>query len=146
MDSKGVLKGLEKEEWIMIDRILSYSNADSISKITPIDLLRYLITGTADSESDIKLIKYTIPKSWITKENVTQLMPFVYAKKKSRQIQSIMSSFASPKNSTIGLEAMHLINLYRNQNYNYPELCFLCHSKKTQNEMADDYSSWWKAQ
>lgn len=63
LDSKGVLTGLENKEWIKVDRILSYENADSIYKISPIDLLRYLISENQTSETNIKLLKYSIPKS-----------------------------------------------------------------------------------
>jgi hypothetical protein len=145
LDSKGLLIGLEKEEWLKVEKILSYESADSIYKISPIDLLRYLISEKQNTESNIKLIKYSITKSWITKKHVTELMKFIHAGKKSRQIQSNMSNLATQRFSTLGLEAMHLINLYKIQNYKYPGLNvgFL---EKPQKEMAKDFDEWWSKQ
>ena len=75
-------------------------------------------------------------------------MQLIYSDKKSRQIANSMACCAKPGYSTVGLEAMHLINLYKSENYNYPALTFLMTEvgKKSQIEMTADYNIWWKKQ
>ena len=137
------LTGLDKKEWARVDRILSYKTADSVSKITPIEVLRYLISDNVKGDSNIKQVSYKFPRSWMSQDEVGKLMPFIASTKKARQIQSSLSSFALPRYSTLGYEAMHLINLFKYNNYNYPSLCFLFESKKSQEDMAKDFTAWW---
>lgn len=52
------LKGLKKQEWFKIDKVLSSKNKDDINTISPVDLLRYLITKNHDIYSQIILNFY----------------------------------------------------------------------------------------
>ncbi len=137
------LTGLDKKEWARVDRILSYKTADSVSKITPIEVLRYLISDNPAAKSNSKTVQYLFPRTWLSQDDVGKLMKFINSTKKARQIQSSGSSFAIPKDSTLGYEAMHLINLFKYNNYKYPSLCFLFESKKSQEDMAKDFTAWW---
>ena len=148
MNPENSIISLNEEEWLRVDKILSEKSSESINLISPIDLLRYLATENHLSNSNVKSLKYFIPKSWIKKSHVNQLMLLIYSKKKSRQITNSMACCAEPDYSTVGLEAMHLINLYKIQNYNYPALTFLMTEvgRKSQIEMIRDYENWWSEQ
>ncbi len=148
MDSDNAIISLSEEEWLRVDKIISEKSFENLDLISPIDLLRYLATENHLSDSDIKSLKYFIPKSWIKKEHIKQLMQLIYSEKKSRQITNSKTCCAKPGYSTVGLEAMHLLNLYKIENYNYPALTFLMTEvgKKSQIDMIEDYNNWWKEQ
>ena len=148
MNSENSIISLNEEEWIRVDKILSEKSCENINLISPIDLLRYLATENHLSNSNIKSLKYSIPKFWIKKSHVNQLMLLIYCEKKSRQITNSMACCAETGYSTVGCEAMHLINLYKIESYNYPALTFLMTEvgKKSQIELIKDYESWWSKQ
>ena len=148
MESNYSIVFLNEEEWLKVDKILSEESPENINLISPIDLLRYLATENHLSNSNIKSSKYFIPKSWIKKSDVNQLMLLINSDKKSRQLTNSMACCAESGYSTVGFEAMHLINLYKIENYNYPTLSFLMSEVgiKSQIEMIKDYENWWSEQ
>jgi len=148
MISEDSIFSLNEEEWLRIDKILSEKSSENINLISPIDLLKYLATENHLSDSNIKSLKYFIPKSWIKKSHINQLMLLIHSEKKSRQITNSMTCCAERGYSTVGFEAMHLINLFKIENYNYPALTYLMTEvgKKSQIEMIRDYENWWSEQ
>ena len=148
IDSDDSIISLNEEEWLRVDKILSEESPENINLISPIDLLRYLATENHLSNSNIKSSKYFIPKSWIKKSHVNQLMLLINSEKKSRQLTNSMACCAESGYSTVGFEAMHLINLYKIENYNYPALTFLMTEvgRRSQIEMIKDYENWWRKQ
>jgi hypothetical protein len=49
-------------------------------------------------------------------------------------------------NSTVGIEAMHLISIYKDTTFHYPSLCstyYLCKPEE-QVKKAKEFEIWWK--
>lgn len=127
-----------------IDSLLISDNKENLYKITPIELLQYLMSEKENDDKDlIKSFRYIVPKDWFRKEYIDELIQYVYSTKPAYKINSVFASMATLKKSTVGYEAIHLLSAYRYENFNYPALCFLCYSKD-QEEMADDFVIWWK--
>jgi len=145
--------------WIKLDKLLSKSPKDSLARVRPIDYLRYLVTFQFDSDyelmvrsrNDSKQIprfmqwKYTFTNAWVAKEDVDTLMRYVYSKQEAKIPWPVTSSYVPDKPSTVGIEAMQLIAIYRSKDFYYPSLCstyYFC-KPENQDDMAAEYVSWW---
>jgi hypothetical protein len=73
-------------------------------------------------------------------------MNFVKSKDFAFIPYSFLSSSASTEKSTVGIEAMHLINIYKNKDFYYPDLCSTVYFCKPENQdkLATEYIIWWK--
>ncbi|MEC4005531.1 hypothetical protein OX283_012750 [Flavobacterium sp. SUN052] len=128
---------------------------DSLIKIKPINFLRYLTTTNfknnliqnRDSSFAPSICFYNrINKNWITKDDVEQLMNYIKSKEFAYIPYSVLSSAASTEKSTVGIEAMHLIKIYRNKEFYYPDLCSTVYFCKPENQdkLAQEYIIWWE--
>ena len=57
------------------------------------------------------------PNGWIKAEHIHELIKYIESKEKSAFVISSLSSYLPPGSSTVGNEAMYLINGYRNNKY-----------------------------
>ncbi len=127
---------------------------DSLIKIKPIDFLRYLSTTNFKNnliQNRNSIFAHSIcfhnriNKEWITKEDVKQLMCYIKSKELAIIPYSVISSATSIERSTVGIEAMHLIKIYRDRTFDYPDLCspvYFC-KPENQDQLAQDYIIWW---
>ena len=128
---------------------------DSLFKIKPIDYLRYLSTTNfknnlvqnRDSFFAPSICFYNhVNNIWVTKEDVAELINYIKSKEFAYIPYSVVSSAASTEKSTVGIEAMHLINIYKNKNFYYPDLCspiYFC-KPENQNKLAEEFILWWE--
>ena len=135
-----------------IDVMKIISNKDSLLKIEPLKYLEALSFVKLDKGNAKHKIINTLPLNyfvtdeWIKKSDVEKLMPLIYEKKLSYQPWPTISSQFPNENSTKGIEAMHLIKIFRDSTFRYPSICSTCEisSQKEQDERADELTKWWK--
>lgn len=139
------------------DKIGSYifkEAPDSLYTVKPIDFLRYLGTTKYLPKKDkfiedlsVHMItfKYSLDKKWLSENDIDSLIHYVRSKEVARMPYSIYSSQAPWEKTTIGIEAMHLISLYKTENFNYPSLCSVFYFCKPadQDKLADEFINWW---
>ena len=132
----------------------SMTNKDSLLNIKPIDFLKSLTYRKLKKGTETNKIINTIPfnifihKEWVTKEDVRQLMKYLYKQDIAETPWPMISSQMPKENSTAGIEAMHLINIYKDTTFHYPSLCstyYLCKPDE-QVEKAKEFEIWWKEQ
>ena len=150
---------LDFKDWSYVSSML-FNPADSLLQVEPIDYLRFLSTFKYDIKDSLLeqlekhvtilpptiLWKYTINNKWIKKEDIDTLIMFVHSKQPAHIPWPMISSMIPYENTTVGIEAMHLINLYRNEKFHYPSLCSTYYFCKPENQdiLADEYVEWWK--
>jgi hypothetical protein len=81
----------------------------------------------------------------VKEKDVEGLIKYIYSKQLAFMPWPMISSMFPYANSTIGIEAMHLINIYRHKEFQYPSLCstyYFC-KPETQNSLANDFMKWW---
>lgn len=136
--------------WIEITNAISQK--DSLLKYRPNDFLRMLSfqkldTGTAMKKKIHSLpFNYFIQGEWVKKEDVAELIKSIYSTKISKAPLPIVSSQMPMVNSTVGIEAMHLIEIYRDSTFRYPSLCSTYYFCKPEEQMqkADELNTWWQ--
>ena len=128
------------------------SNKDSLLNIKPINFLKSLAHRKLEKGTETNKIINTIPfnifihKEWVTKDDVRQLMKFIHNRDIAKTPWPMISSQMPMVNSNIGIEAMHLINIYKDTTFHYPSLCstyYLCKPEE-QVEKAKEFEIWWK--
>ena len=151
------LEHLDYKSWKKIKDSKFNKINDSLFKISPVDYLRFLITTEFSGENNLvtnrnRLFALSIPfensinNSWIEEKDIEILIKYVKSKEFAYLPYSTISSAASTDNSTIGIEAMHLINIYKNKKFYYPDLCSTIYFCKLENQdkLAEEYIIWWK--
>ena len=131
---------------------LAISNKDSLLKIKPIDFLKSLSHRKLKKGTETHKIINTLPfnntikNEWVTKQDVEQLMKLIYNQDIAETPWPMISSQMPMINSTVGIEAMHLITIYKDTTFHYPSLCstyYLC-KPENQIETAKEFENWWK--
>jgi len=99
----------------------SYSNELHYREIKPIDFILSLALPDSIVEVTIYfLVPDTIPKDWITKDDLKVLMEYIDSEQPATEVINIYLSMSFPeKQSTISKEIVKLINGYIND-------CYLC--------------------
>lgn len=149
------IKLLDSIKWNSINNSKFNRINDSLIKIKPIDYLRYLATSNFKNNLIQNRNSYFAPSicfynrinnNWINKEDVEQLMNYIKSKEFAYIPYSVFSSAASTEKSTVGIEAMHLINIYKNKDFYYPDLCSTFYFCKPENQdrLAQEYIIWWE--
>ncbi|MFH1594109.1 MAG: hypothetical protein ABID09_05390 [Candidatus Omnitrophota bacterium] len=107
------------------------------AEMTPLDFLNLLVERTGTTV----YIKYKNqpPTDWIKEEDVGRLMELIESKRVSAPVMSELSSYLPYSDSTVGNEAMFLIEGFRTGKYP-PLMC----SNYGFNESPDEYRRWWK--
>ena len=153
------IKELNINDWVYIGSCISSESPDSLYNIKPIDYLNYLGTFEYDiydsisnnGNSNKKYLptipfKYKVKNSWLQKDDIDTLIQYVHSKELAYMPFSIYSSQAPFQNTTIGIEAMHLISLHKDQDFLYPSLCsvyYFC-KPKDQEKLTNEFIKWWK--
>lgn len=129
-------------------------NKDSLLGIKPIEFLKFLAHGKLEKSTETNKIINIIPlnffiyNEWVTIDDVRELMTLIYNQEISSTPWPIISSQMPMVHSTVGIEAMHLINIYKDTTFHYPSLCsthYLCKPEE-QMEKAKEMEIWWKAE
>jgi len=130
----------------------SISNKDSLLKVKPIDFLKSLTHRKLEKGTKTNKIintltfNNTIQNEWVTKQDVEQLIELIYNQDIAETPWPMISSQMPMINSTVGIEAMHLITIYKDSTFHYPSMCstyYLCKPEE-QNEKAKEFDKWWK--
>jgi|GEM_PF-5864403 len=124
-----------------------WSNAPVLAEDTPIDSLaaidffRALKHPTSASKPlDFVTVREKIPKGWVTRSDVAQLMEHIRSNERAYCVVSVLSSYLPvDDSSTVGGQAMDLIDLYR-FNLEYPPL-WSC--AKTDTDRIASITKWW---
>ena len=116
--------------------ILTYNFSDeSFEKMNPLEFLHSLEKST----SVITLMSFA-PDGWIRQEHISELIKLVDSKKPCAAVVSALSSYLPVEGSTIGNEAMFLIEGYKCGKY--PPALYSAGG--TSNRNPDEYKKWWK--
>jgi len=148
------IENLDVSDYNKIERYISNETPDSLYTIKPIDFLKYLGTSKYLPKKDkfiedlsVHMIpfKFSLDKKWLTEHDIDSLIHYVRSKEIARMPFSVYSSQAPWEKTTIGIEAMHMINLYKTENFNYPSLCSVVYFCKPadQDKLADEFIKWW---
>jgi hypothetical protein len=151
---KRTLPEINFVDYNKIESFIFNENPDSLYAIKPMDYLRYLGTTKYIPKKDkfiedlsVHMIpfKFSLEKKWLTENDIDSLIHYVKSKEIARMPFSLYSSTAPLEKTTIGIEAMHLINLYKTENFIYPSLCSVYYFCKPadQDKLADEYIKWW---
>jgi len=118
-------------------------NQKNFLNTSPLDYLGYLSCVSENQTVSIVLITFDVESNWVTKEDVAKLMPYIESTQPARK--PWLNGMEKPKStSTIGIEAMHLVEIYKNKNFNYPytESEGYC-TKEQQLIRAQQLHDWW---
>jgi len=107
------------------------------TKITPLDFLDVL---KSRSGTLVTIWVYP-PKDWIKKEHINQLCELVDSDKPAAPVVSVISSYRPQPQSTVGNEAMFLIEGFRKGHYP-PDLCSVHYFKGN----PEEFRKWCKEQ
>jgi hypothetical protein len=150
---------LDSTKWSFVGK-MAFNSVDSLLKIDPVDYLKYL--GTFKYQIKDSLVtnlqihnnkfpsmiswKFTINNCWITKRDVDSLIKYIYSKQPAHMPWPMISSTISNDKTTIGIEALHLINIYRHNDFHYPSLCSTYYFCKPDNQdrLANEFIEWWE--
>ncbi len=153
------LPEMDFKSWIRIERMHSINFKDSLPNIRPIDYLRFLGTFQFDMDESgnrspasggkvvppMEVWKFSVTNAWVTRRDVDTLIRYMNCTQKAKIPISVNSTMIPEKNTTIGIEAMHLISLYRNREFNYPSAnstYYLC-PPENQQKLAAEFRGWW---
>ncbi len=148
------IEDIEFTDYNKIGRYIFNETPDSLYTINPIDFLRYLGTTKYLPKKDkfiedlsVHMIpfKISLDKKWLTEKDIDTLIHYVKSKEIARMPFSLLSSQIPLEKTTVGIEAMHLISLYKTDNFNYPSLCstfYFC-KPANQDKLADEFIKWW---
>jgi hypothetical protein len=106
------------------------------SKTDPLALLNIL---KKHPESTLMVLE--APRDWIKEEHVRQLMQLIDSQEPAAPVVSIVSSYYPNNKSTVGTEAMFLIEGFRIGHYP-PSTCSL-HYFKDINNSRNELRKWW---
>jgi len=130
----------------------SVENKERLLKIKPLDYLKSLATERLEkgiiTHKPINTLAFNIRihNEWVTKEDVKELMEFINNETEAKTPWPMISSQMPLENTTIGIEAMHLIKIYKDTTFHYPSLCstyYLC-KPEDQNKLVLEYQEWWE--
>lgn len=127
-----------------VDKRPSYLDSNGIvdfKVITVKEFMKELIVNKRE-ENTIYTLNYNHPAdtNWITKEDIKYLMNFIYSKQDAKCIMNISASLLGKGSSTIGDQAIRLIEAYRNKE-NFPNEMLIC-SKYNDNKK-NEIEKWW---
>ena len=147
-EQKTKIEPFSETEYAKIRLFLKYKgkkdsiDSENLRKIKPYWFLRFL--ATAPNASFWLLPE--LPRDWVTKEDVAELMPFVNSRQPARRVVlQIHSSIPSTNLSTVGVEAIFLIRRYNGES-KPPGWGDVYLDPKDQDEVAAEYLSWWRAE
>ena len=132
---------IESVKYLEIE--IALLNKDSLLKQNPADYLKSL--SYYNFEESNKMVNrlpfdYFINKEWVTKKDVGELMPFIRYKNLAKLPWPSIYSQKPKVNLTIGIEAMRLINIYRDTSFKYPAVfCTI----DEQDQLVKEYINWW---
>ena len=122
-------------------------NQENLNATSPLDYLNLLACVAEDGTPSVILFMYRVDNKWVTKEHVTELMKLINSTQPARRPWSSVNDGHASSNSTIGIEAMQLIELYKDSNYVYPTMTdggFI--TAEAQVTKADELRKWWESQ
>ena len=104
------------------------------SRVSPIDFVNIL----KKNRHSIMVIDSPPPEIWIKKEHVPKLMNMIYSSEPAAPVMLQSSPHTPSDTSTVGNEAMFLIEGFKNKSYP-PQPCSVGSFKPN----PQDYSRWW---
>ena len=155
------IEKLNHKDWQSIS--IKITSFDSIPEVEPLVYLQFLATldypkfdtiRIKSEENQMALSmwhKKGLKHEWVDKEDVAQLIKYIRSKQPAKIPLPVISSQLPTKEyqfqSTVGCEAMLLIQLFKDQEFNYPSLCSTCHfcNINNQDELVEEFEAWWKA-
>jgi len=108
---------------------------------SPLDYLKILKTDFRKKNAFNAFFVTSSPEDWVKEEHIDDLMKLIYSTDSTHSVISVFSSFITHSQfSSIGREAQHLIDCFRNKKSYPPVLNSFGEPSK---EHAKELESWW---
>lgn len=139
----------DSQNWVKVLNAIPMK--DSLLAIKPINFYRSLTFLDLDPGTErVKYIhnipfNYYIQNEWITEADVDTLISFIYEKRIAQTPLHRESSCLYEYNSTNGIEAIRLIQIFKDSTFRYPScLGININTPEKQDQLGSEIENWWK--